>query len=136
MNEGQGDLFEAVTADLASKEVIKPTFLLSGPGQARTTDPDTSHEAARLIRAKATTARVRLLEAFGTYGDLTDEEAALYADLPLTSEYATRCSELDRAGMVADTGQRRRGRAGAERMVRTITPMGRYVLNTRREGNA
>lgn len=127
MNEDQGDLFAPV------EPVLERTFLLSGPGQARETDPDTSQEAAKLIRAKATTARVRLLECFGRWDDLTDEEAATRAGLEMTSEYATRCSELDRAGMVEDTGRRRRGAAGAERMVRAITPLGKSVLIRRKE---
>ncbi len=128
MNEDQGDLFAEVDAQLMAQAL---TYELGGPGQARITDPDTSQEAARLIRAKATTARVRLLEEFGRWDDLTDEEAASRAGLSMLSEYATRCSELDRAGMVQDTGRRRRGAAGAERMVRAITPLGRYVLTAR-----
>jgi len=104
-----------------------------GPGQYRVTDPDTARMAASFVTAKATTARVRLMEAHALWPQgLTDEEAADVAGLVLTSEYATRCSELLRMGFLADTGQRRSGRAGADRMVRAITTAGLNAVMERR----
>lgn len=109
---------------------------LDAPGQARATDPSTSQIAARLITAKAHTARVRLLEAFGQRGDLTDEQAAGAAGLSLSSEYATRCSELRRAGLVVETGATRLGVAGTPRLVSRITDSGLAVLRARQEAAA
>lgn len=108
-------------------------FDLDGPGQARWTDPRTSHDVAQLVRARAGTARIALLEAHARNPQgLTDEQAAMAAGLWLRSEYATRCSELVRLGVLADTDQTERGEAGALRMVRTITDLGRAVLAERR----
>ncbi len=89
--------------------------------------------AATLIKARASSARVLLLQAFGRAGEqgLTDEEAAVDAGLPLSSEYATRCSELDRMGVITTTTKRRTGRSGLERVVRVITPDGEWVLRRR-----
>lgn len=108
---------------------------LDGPGQARASDPGTSHAAARLIRARATAARVLLLEAHAARpAGLTDPEAALYAGLSPASEYATRCSELARGGFLEDTGDTRPGPSGAHRVVRRITPAGAAVLAARMRG--
>jgi len=108
---------------------------LTGPGQARRTDPDTSQVAAKMIKAKATTARVRLLRAFyDTRWDargLTDEEAAERGGLSLASEYATRCSELRRADLIRVTGGSRRGRSGAARELSSITTAGISVMMSR-----
>jgi hypothetical protein len=103
-----------------------------GEGQARRDDPETSKIAAALIKAKANSARVALLRVHARHpGGLTDEEAATFARLPLTSEYATRCSELKRGGMLEDTHLTRAGSAGAPRMVRRITTEGVSVLRQR-----
>jgi len=107
--------------------------LFGGPGQWRATDPDTARMAAGFVTAKATTARVRLMEAHALWPQgLTDEEAADVAGLVLTSEYATRCSELHRMGFLEDTGVTRSGRAGAERMVRRISTAGLNAVMERR----
>lgn len=139
----QGTLLDPVDVAARDLEAIERTRqvdaldAVQAQGQARATDPATSQAAARLIRARATGARVLLLEAFARAGEegLTDEQAAERAGLSLSSEYATRCSELDRAGVVATTPERRPGRAGMERVVRTITPLGRWVLDERRAPN-
>ena len=103
------------------------------PGLAREFDPDTSKQAALFVTAKATTARVRLMEAHALYArGLTDEEAATVAELDIHSEYATRCSELKSWGFLRDTGDRRDGAAGAARMVRAITPAGLRAVADRR----
>jgi hypothetical protein len=88
-------------------------------GQARHTDPDTSHDAAARIRPN--TAKAALLQAHREHPDgLTDEEAARIAGLSLSSEYATRCSELTRIGLLEVTGERRDGAAGMDRIVRRL----------------
>lgn len=97
--------------------------VLSMAGQARHSDPETAKEAA--LRVRPGSARYRLLEAHSEHPDgLTDEEAAAVAGLSLTSEYATRCSELVRAGLLKDTSRVRTGSSGMARLVRQITPEG------------
>lgn len=99
---------------------------LDGPGQARTTDPDTAHAAAQAYPLRKGSHRTLLLLAFAEAGDrgATDERAAFVAGLSPRSEYATRCSELKRAGLVVDTTETRPGSSGAARVVRRITPAG------------
>ena len=99
-------------------------------GQARHTDPQTSKDAASLVRPG--TMRAKLLEAHSwNQKGLTDEEAAEVSGLSLTSEYATRCSELLRAGLLEDAGFTRTGASGMARMVRRITPEGKRVIGPR-----
>ncbi len=108
---------------------------IEGEGQARHTDPFTSKEAAVFIKAKATSARVLLLQAHASHpGGLTDEEAAVEAGLPLVSEYATRCSELKRCGWIEDTEVTRPGASGSSRLVRRITADGLLMLHKRKQG--
>lgn len=101
--------------------------LLGDHGQSRRDDPETSHEAA--LRVRPGSARYVLLEAHLAHpAGLTDEEAAEIAGLALVSEYATRCSELVRAGYLVDTAITRTGASGMSRMVRRITIAGRDAL--------
>ena len=96
-------------------------------GQARRSDPSTSRDAAKLIRPGS--ARHALMLAHNDHRDgLTDEEAALIAKLSPTSEYATRCSELSRAGLLVDTPMARVGSSGMLRLVRRITLYGMEAL--------
>lgn len=96
-------------------------------GQARHSDPWTSKAAAEIVRPGSQ--RYLLLEAHSrTPGGMTDEEAAIEAGISLSSEYATRCSELVRAGMLVDTGHSREGRSGMARMIRDITQKGTAAL--------
>ena len=107
---------------------------MTGPGQARKEDPDTSHLAAQMVKARATSARVLLLDAFYRHRDgdgLTDEQAATLGDVSLQSEYATRCSELRRGGLLEVTGATRRAASGAQREVSRITPAGIAVMRQR-----
>ena len=108
--------------------------------KARASDPATSHDAAESARINVRTgsARARLLlahyeqwqdevEPLAPLVGLTDEEAAAAAGLPLTSEYATRCSELVGAGYLATTERTRIGSSKQARVVRVITDAGREV---------
>jgi len=114
--------------------MIETPTLFDGPGQARHTDPSTSHAAAAFIRAKATTARVQLLHAHRRNPDgLTDEQAAEIAGLSLASEYATRCSELLRLGFLETTGRTVRSKSGTDRRVLRITAAGESALRARGE---
>lgn len=134
----QLDLFDDDPADKPCPVCgsAAPSKALAVQGKARTSDPDTAHQAARLIAARNPTAKVRLLEAFRyAYPEgLTDEEAAMWARLPLVSEYATRCSELRQLPdplLEVIPGETRTGAAGVERLVSRITRHGIYVLEQR-----
>lgn len=112
--------------------------LLEGEGQARASDPPTAKAAAASpwVRWRAGTARRELLLAHGRAQaagwpeskGLTDEEAAEIAALSLRSEYATRCSELRRLGLLAETGEQRRSSSGLDRAVSRLTPLGFRAL--------
>lgn len=103
---------------------------------SRNTDPSTSHAAEVSVRITGDNQRGLLLKAFkAREGDnpddpgLTDEEAANRAvGVTLWSEYAKRCSELRDAGLIAQTGETRKGDAGRPRIVSAITEQGRTVL--------
>lgn len=125
-------LWDVVEAEVGEMYGLAP--VLEGPGQVRNTDPDTSALAAKMITAKATSARVLLLAAFYRWRDadgLTDEQAARNAGISLASEYATRCSELRRGGLIEPTGATRTGASGASREVSRITALGELVMERR-----
>jgi len=93
--------------------------------KARRSDPSTSSKAAESIGIRVNSSRFKLLMAhFSERNGYTDEEAAIHAGLPLTSEYATRCSELERAGLLASMPTHRTGLSGQLRVVRRITVQG------------
>lgn len=99
--------------------------------KARLTDPPTSHAAARAIAPKSTSAKGKLLRAHLWHpAGLTDREAAEVAGLDLRSEYATRCSELVRLGLLEDTDATRPDPdTRTDRMVRRLTAIGRAVAD-------
>lgn len=104
---------------------------------SRTTDPATSHAAAREIKVKAGSQRAHLLRAFNAisqYTDkgLTDEEAAQIAvHVSMGSEYSKRCSELREAGYIEPTGETRaNGSSGLQRIVSRITDKGRAAVRS------
>jgi len=105
---------------------------LQQAGQARRSDKVTSIEAAKLVKAKATTARIRLLLAHSQNPDgLIDEEASQIAGLSPLSEFRTRCSELMRAGCLEDLEDTRLSSQGIPNVVRRITALGSSILAER-----
>lgn len=117
---------EQVTIEEALADVIP----------SRSTDPETSHAAAREIRVKANSQRALLLDAFSmwTHAGATDEQAMLSTDgsVSPTSEYAKRCSELREGGFIEATGETRAGSAGPQRIVSRITDKGRAWIEANR----
>ena len=111
-------------------ELARVNSVMEMPSQnpkvkVRSSDPETSKKAAQEIGLRANSSRFKLLMAhFSERNGLTDEEAAIHAGLPLTSEYATRCSELERAGLIASMPTHRTGSSGQLRVVRRITVKG------------
>lgn len=67
--------------------------------QARSTDPETSHEAAAAVGPRAQRDRDRVLDALRTFGAMTDFELALAIRSQATS-CGVRRGELVRAGLV------------------------------------
>jgi hypothetical protein len=96
---------------------------LADHGQARHTDPVTSKDAAKKTRPGPMHRKLLAAHAKNPAG-MTDEEAALAAGIPLASEYATRCSELQNRGYLRGTKETRRGESGMARIVRVITDKG------------
>lgn len=87
---------------------------------ARSTDPETSHEAAASVRNPALD-RSRVYAALGE-GPMTDEQIldrcrAHYAPLISPSGARTRRSELVREGLVVDSGDRVRLSSGRRAIV-------------------
>lgn len=89
-----------------------------GQGLARTTDPETSHEAGRKLTTRESQ-KAALLEHYLAAGPagLTDDEAGIAAGL-MESCYWRRCTDLRQDGSIAFNGETRIGpSAGARRNV-------------------
>jgi len=88
---------------------------------ARSTDPQTSWEAANSVtRFSITKTRAAILRVLTNEGPLTDEQIAeQLADLSHTSPSGlrTRRKELVNAGMVRDSGQRKKMSSGRSAIV-------------------
>lgn len=92
---------------------------------ARTTDPDTSHEAAARL-GPAGTMMAALLGAF-LDADLTCEQAALSCGYE-PERASKRVSDLANVEWITDTGERRVGRTGRRQIVWHITDNGVLAL--------
>jgi hypothetical protein len=100
----------------------------------RNPDRATSVEGAHNVQLRSGTQKVKLLAAYAIYYELTDDEAARYADL-LGATYWRRCGELRDLGLIEDTGKTRVGLAGVSRMVCVITNKGHETLEQIRATN-
>jgi hypothetical protein len=101
---------------------------------SRTTDPQTSHDAAAARRPEIGSHRRRLLIWFAAAGDagLTADEAADKADL-LHVGYWKRVSDLKNQRYIRATGEKRPGRSGQLQQVYAITHGGRWALGGEHE---
>lgn len=95
---------------------------------ARSTDPATSHAAARQPFRRGTQ-RHTLLKEYRDADNLTDEEAAIAADIPRGCPWK-RCSELRDLGLIVPTGSVRRSGLGSDQRVCRITDAGMTVLDS------
>lgn len=96
---------------------------------ARTTDPDTSHEAAVKLTDKATMLRTLLTKYHRfQFQGLTAEEASGLCGYTASEGAWKRVSDLKRLGWVEDTGGTRRGVSGRSQAVLRITDAGREQL--------
>lgn len=106
----------------------EPLFDLDPHTHARTTDPRTSHAAARRLARRVTMLR-RLLTEFARFPDgLTAEEAATFAGYTADDGAWKRVSDLALAGWIEDTGRNRIASSGRDQIVRAITDTGRGAL--------
>jgi hypothetical protein len=95
---------------------------------ARRTDPDTSVAAALAHPLLRSSQRLQLLRAFDLVrSGLTDEEAGEIAGIRRVAD-TRRCSELRKAALIADTGDRRPTSTGSMAMVCQITETGCIAL--------
>tara|TARA_R110002074_G_scaffold82613_1_gene184568 strand:+ start:880 stop:1236 length:357 start_codon:yes stop_codon:yes gene_type:complete len=95
------------------------------PRLSRTTDPDTSDEAAAKNVSGRASQQLKLLHAWSRHDDLTDNEAMLVAASP---EGWRRCSELRGKGLIEWTGETRIGARNITVRVSRITERGRECL--------
>lgn len=93
---------------------------------ARTTDPATSHAGAASVRFRSSSQKGRLLAAFAT-GPAIAEEAAQRARLQHVG-YWKRVSELLADGLIEETGDTARSRAGEACRIYRITAAGTAAL--------
>ena len=96
----------------------------------RTGDHPTSVAGGKQVKLRRNSQQHQLLiQYFADPNGLTDEEAAVRADLfGGLSCWWKRCSELRAMGWISDTGDTRLSSADAERMVCVITDAGRQAL--------
>ena len=93
---------------------------------ARTTDPATSHAGAASVRFRSSSQKGRLLAAFAA-GPAIAEEAAQRARLGHVG-YWKRVSELLADGLIEETGDTARSRAGEACRIYRITAAGTAAL--------
>lgn len=92
---------------------------------ARTTDPETSHQAAKQNAPRRATHAMRILRAY-LEGPQTDEQAAIWAQIPGGWK---RCSDLRRLGYIVPTGETALTSYGASANICRITDLGREIAN-------
>jgi hypothetical protein len=93
--------------------------------RARSTDPDTSHDAARSI-GEMTEKRQAVLDIIRAIGGGTDEDIidayrSSSAPMQSASGIRTRRAELVRCGLVEDSGMRRNRSSGRHAIVWRVT---------------
>ena len=93
---------------------------------ARTTDPVTSHEAARKVQRD--TMLANLISVFEKSSGMTAEEAATAAGYTAADGAWKRVSDLINAGVLVDTGQTRAGSSGRQQRVLKVNPQRGQVL--------
>jgi hypothetical protein len=117
--------------------MIKRGFWDPPHTEARSTDPDTSHQAAKLP-FRRNSQRHELLASYllaSWHGQgLTDEEAAISAGIDKGCPWK-RCSELRDMGFIVPTGETRVSTGGANQRVCVITTQGREAMNRLSEEN-
>ena len=88
---------------------------------ARTTDPDTSHLAAKSASVRGPNQRLKVWEAIKHLGEATDYEISAYLQI-LRSSAGKRRQELTEVGLVEDSGKRRLTDTGSSAIVWRPSP--------------
>jgi hypothetical protein len=96
--------------------------------KARTTDPITSHRAARQHAVHRGNQRGEILLAHSTVGAMTDDECQQLLSHIRLNSLTTRRSELLAMGLLEDSGERRLTVAGSDAVVWKITESGRALV--------
>ena len=102
-------------------------------GNARATDPDTSHAAAAMSRLGRNKLMFELLSSFSSGGHegITDESAyeRISSRFPKAKRsWWKRCSDLRQFGFIEPTGKKSRTETGAMARVCRVTPVGMAAL--------
>ena len=99
-------------------------------GGARRSDPSTSRKAARDVKPRTGTQRVKILAVIAAKGDhgATSEEAADASGVSFSRSSGPRIAELLRDGYIADTGRTRPGSLGSDQRVLVATEKGREAI--------
>ena len=97
------------------------------PPLARTTDPVTSHNAAKTLVRE--TMMKKLMEAYAEAGTdgLTAEEASSNAGYSPADGAWKRVSDLITAGLLEDSGHTRKGSSGRQQRVLILSTLGTLV---------
>lgn len=113
-------LFDAAVEELTANE-----------GRVRSSDPETSKAAARVVKAGTQRARVLLALANASDG-LNGYEAAVRTGINRVHAATTRCEELERLGFARRTGSTRPTDTGCQALVFEITAEGREIATEMR----
>lgn len=109
---------------------VHPKFLVF-VGGARTTDPDTAHNAYATLQHLSDNQRL-VLRLLHSYGPLTDdglsEHAAQHGINLIPTSIGKRRKEMEVAGMVTDSGRRAPTRRGVSAILWELTDIGRAKL--------
>lgn len=98
-------------------------YFNNGPTKLRANAPDTSRAAAVRALPKSGSARTKVYETILTSGGLTDEQIVVLTGLSPNSARPRR-KELQEAGLIFDSGQRRNTATGSKAIVWMATPPG------------
>jgi hypothetical protein len=114
-----------IIGTVRTRPVTDDLPLFNAPPVARTSDPDTSHEAEDALASRGHQVW-QVVHAAYLYRDMagvTQDEAADRTGLT-THEAGRRLSDAVAMGYLEDTGLRRPGQSGRAQMVRRITEQG------------
>lgn len=132
------DTIRDCALDAQASTLVEAEFnLFSDAALARSSDPQTSKDAAKAMRIRSASQKAALLREYADSDGLTDEEAGMLSGLAhQKAGYWKRCSELRKAGYIVKTGDVRQGSTGMAQDVCVITQAGRAALSQANKGNA
>jgi len=122
----------SLLTNLYFKDTFNKVFGTSVKSMARSTDPETSHEAARDASKKAPNHRLIALQALSEHGPMTDFELANKTGLQQTSIGKRRkdCQDVGLVDffMIDGEKERRQTPSGSSAYVWQITELGKKFL--------